>query len=885
VPRRLRWGLALMIVLLLTGFARAADTAEQPRIVVFPFQVNSTEDLTYLRTQIAEVLGRQLEKSGAIPVALTAEEMNAFPASAGAAVEQVDRLGAAYEADHLIWGSFTQIGDTFSIDANLKAAGDSTPARRFFIEGRNLENLLAVINDLSDQMALTLFRHESIADIKISGNQRIETDAILRQIKSQKSGLYKPSDISRDLQAVYKMGYFDDVRADSESTPQGRVITFQLKEKPTIRRVNVKGNSFIKEEKIRENLTIDTGAVLNIFKVRGNVEQIEALYKEKNYYNAKIGYEVIPVDNNQADLEFIIDEGRKLYVTEIHFEGNKELEEKELKKVLKTSEKGFFYFLSSSGDLRREVLDQDVARLASLYQNKGYINARVGEPAVDIQEEEIYITFKIEEGPRFKVGQVDIVGDLIHPREEMLASLSIDKEAYFNREQVRNDVLHLTDQYADLGYAYADVAPNTKQDPEKMVVDITYTIRKQQLVYFENIMISGNNRTRDKVIRRELKVQEQELYSNKDLKRSIRNLYRLEYFEDIKVDTVKGSADDKMILKLDVTEKPTGTFSFGVGYSSEENVFVLGSISKDNLFGRGQSIDFTGQIGSNTNLYTFTFTEPWLFDIPLMAKFKAYNEEKDYDAYIRNRIGTGLLFGYRIFDYTNVYLGYDFDITDIDVEDPNDTPDSVLDLEGENITSSANTSLVYDSRDRVFSASEGSKHSIFYEYAGLGGDIGYHKYIAQSQKYFPLFKGLIGFVNGKFGYVEPNDTGKILPDYEKFYLGGIDSLRGYGWHGVHLTEINSRGNEVEIGGDTMAQLNLELIFPVTPTAGVNGVVFYDTGNVYDGNVDFGDLKKTAGVGIRWLSPLAPIQLMYGWVLDKEEDDSSGRFEFSLGGNF
>lgn len=874
-----------MTILSLVGPVWAVDSESQPHLLVFPFQVNSTSDLGYLRTQIADVLGRQLEKSGAVPLALTEEETQTLLQSETASAEQFQQFGALHAADHLIWGSFTQIGENFSIDASLITVDESAPPQRFFIEGRNLENLLVVINELSDQMALKLFRHESVADIKIAGNQRIETDAILRQIKTQKGGLYKPSEISKDLQAVYKMGYFDDVRAESEDSAQGRIITFHLKEKPTIRRVHIRGNSFIKEEKIRENLTIDTGAVLNVFKVRSNVEQIETVYREKNYYNAKIEYEIVPLDNNQADLDFIIDEGKKLYVTQIHFEGNKQVDTKELKKILKTSEKGFFYFLSSSGDLKREVLDQDVSRLTSLYQNRGYINARVGEPAVDIQEKEIHITFKVDEGPQYKVGAVDIVGDLISDKQEMLASLSINKETYFNREKVRNDVLSLTDQYADLGYAYADIAPTTRQDSEKLLVDITYTIRKQQLVYFENIMISGNTRTRDKVIRRELVVQEQGLYSNKDLKRSIRNLYRLEYFEDIKVDTIKGSADDQMVLKLDVTEKATGTFSFGVGYSSEENAFVMGSISKDNLFGRGQTVDFTGQIGSNTNLYTFSFIEPWLFDIPLMAKFKAYNEEKDFDAYIRNRTGSGLLFGYRIFDFTNVYLGYDFDITDIEIEVAEDAPDSVLDLEGTYITSSANVSLVYDSRDRRFSASEGSKHSIFYEYAGLGGDIGYHKYILQSQKYLPLFSGLIGFINGKFGYVQPNDTNKLLPDYEKFYLGGIDSLRGFGWHGVHLTEINSRGNEVKVGGDKMAQLNLELIFPVTPAAGVNGVVFYDTGNIYDGNVDLSDLRHTAGVGIRWLSPLAPIQLMYGWVLDRRDEDSSGRFEFSLGGNF
>jgi outer membrane protein insertion porin family len=686
------------------------------------------------------------------------------------------------------------------------------------------------------------------------------------------------------------MGYFDDARIEVQSNADGKSVIFHIKEKPTIRYINLKGNSYIEEDKIRENLTIATGAILNIFKVRSNIDQIETLYKEKNYHKAHIDYKIKPLDNNQADLEFIIEEGPKIFVTAIHFEGNKAFTDKELKKKLKVSEKGFFYWLTSSGDLDRAALDQDVATLNALYSNQGYINARVGEPRIDIKDEGIEITLKIEEGQRFKVGKVDVTGDLIKPKEELLRPLSISLEPYYNREKIRNDVLTLTDFYSDEGYAHADIMPRIDQNPEQQVVDITFNIQKRAQVYFEKILISGNTNTRDKVIRRELRVHEQGLFSGKDLKRSVRNLYRLDYFEDIKVDTLKGSSEDKMVLKLDVTEKPTGTFTFGAGYSSEEKVFFTGSIAQRNLFGRGQTLNFTGTIGAKTTSFVLSFLEPYLLDTRVSGSASIYNQDKEYEEnyYDRKSQGGGFGIGYPVFDYTTARMGYRLDRSDVKLYNGYESliPPDIVELEGINWTSSIDTSLTYDSRDRTFNTTEGSRHSISFEYAGLGGDIGFNKAIGQTMWYVPIFgKWLIGFANAKIGWVDENDDAKILPDYEKFYLGGINSLRGFGYQGVYIPEVNEFGVPFKTGGVRMLQFNAELIFPIVPSAGVNGVVFYDTGNVYEGSYDISDLRQSAGGGIRWLSPIAPIRLEYGWILDRREGESSGDFEFTLGGSF
>jgi outer membrane protein insertion porin family len=878
----------LTTLLVMTGLnapLRAATT-NPVRVMILPFRIHATDDMAYLSTQIAQVLADRLKQDGAVIVDMDTNQALTADAK-GFDTDKIRQIARQYQADQVIWGSFTLIGDSFSLDARMTGPTAMKAPVEFHVEDHGLDNLLKALNELGQQIGMKLFQREIVAAVHITGNQRIESDAILRMVKTRVGGVYQKDQISKDLKSIFEMGYFDDLRADAESSPDGKIVTFHVKEKPTIRRIKTTGNLRFDDDKIKESLTISTGAILNLFKIRSNIEQIETMYKEKNYHKVKVDYKIVPLANNQADIEFIIDEGPKLYVTDIEFEGNKSFTPKRLKKVIQTKEKGFFYWLTSSGDLDRTKLDQDTALLNNFYLNQGYINARVGDPQVDIGEENIRIIFKIEEGDRYKVGRIDVTGDMILPKKELLKDLSLGKSTYFDREKLRNDVIALTDLYGNYGYAHADVKPMVKENHAALVVDVTYEIEKHQEVYFENILISGNTRTRDKVIRRELDVHEQERFNGADLKKSIRKLYRLDYFEDIKVDSLKGSSDDKMVLKIDVTEKPTGSFTFGAGYSSEENLFVVGSIAQRNFLGRGQTLQLEGQFGGSTTLYDLSFTEPWLFDIPLSTTANAYDQDKQYTEYDRHSEGGGLRFSYPVAEFTRFYWSYSYDLSDVTItaSDPDTVDDSIKELVGTNATSSASIALGYDSRDSLYNPTEGSKHSLTFEYAGLGGDVGFDKLTADTGWYFPLFKGLIGFAHGKAGWVRQNSDDKILPDYEKFYLGGINSLRGFDYRGVHRTHINSEGVATEVGGTEMVQFNFEMIFPISKKSGVVGVVFYDTGNVYEDNIDLGNLRRTAGFGLRWFSPLAPIRIEYGEVLDRKAGEGSGRWEFSMGGAF
>ena len=876
--------LVLFVITILTLVPNTACPLEAVRVAVLPFEVHSVKDLAYMQAEIAGIIKKHLKQDGAVVVDL--ELKPELRGAIAAGVAGIRNLGVKSGADYVVWGSLTWIGQQFSMDAKMIETFGEAPPNVFFVEGESIETLLGTVKELADKIGMKIFKREKVAEVLIKGNKRIESDAILRVIKTAPGDIMLAKSLSDDLKAVYSMGYFDDIRIEAEDGTDGKIITFRIKEKPNVRKVHLKGNKNIDDEDIKEVLAISTGSILNINTINDSVKIIEEIYKKKNYHNVKVSYNIEHLEHNQAVIKFIIAEGEKVRIKSIVFEGNTAYKDKELKKMMETSEKGFFSWLTSSGDLNTENLNQDVAKFSAFYHNNGYIQAKVGEPNIEFKENWIYITIKIVEGPRFEVGNIDIAGDLIFPRIELLEKLKITEETFFNREVVRNDVLVLTDFYADEGYAYAEIVPRIHQDAEKLIVNITYDINKNKQVYFETIIINGNTKTRDKVIRRELKVIEQGLYNGKALKRGVRNLYRLDYFEEVKINTLQGSSDDKMVLKIDVVEKPTGAFTFGGGYSSIEDLFMMVSTSQRNLFGRGQTLQLKAEIGGRTTQYSLSFTEPWLFDIPLSAGFRIYKQDRNYDTYEKESFGWGVWSSYPVFDYTRALVNYKYENGEI-TNVQSDASDSIKELEGTNIESSITTRLQYDSKNRVFNATDGSLHNISVQYAGFGGDIGFTKYLAETGWFIPLFKDLVGVLHGKTGHVYEH-PGKTLPDWERFYLGGINSLRGFEWRDISPTEINADGIESKVGGDKFIQINIELKYPLFKDAGLWGVIFYDTGNVYNNDEDFdlGNLRESAGGGFRWYSPMGPIRLEYGYILDPIEGESEGgRWEFSMGGLF
>jgi outer membrane protein insertion porin family len=592
--------------------------------------------------------------------------------------------------------------------------------------------------------------------------------------------------------------------------------------------------------------------------------------------------------NNEISLIYEIAEGEKLYIRKIEFVGNTQFDDDDLKDIMETSEKGFFSWFTDSGLLDEKKLEFDAQKIISFYHNKGYIKAKAGEPKISYEKEKgLNITIEIIEGHQYMVNEVNVAGDLVKPADELLKNVNIKKEKFFNREVVRRDSLVLRGTYTDEGYAYVEVSPMIKEDDEKNLVDITYTISKGERVRFERINITGNTITRDKVIRRELRVIEGEYFSGKALRKSTANLHRLGFFEDVEVQTKKGSEEDLMVLNVNVKERPTGSFSIGAGYSSFENAIVIFQIAQNNLFGFGQRLGASVSIGGRTQNFDIRFTEPWLFDRPLSGGFDLYNWEREFDEYTQDSLGGALRFGFRLgFDeFIRVSARYAYD--DADISDVAATASTAIkDTEGQNVTSSISLGISRDSRDRPFYTSKGSINSFNFETAGgfLGGDVGFNKVVARTAWYFPLFWKTVFVTQGRWGWIDQKSDEK-LPVYHKFRTGGINTVRGFEFASISPRDPLTGDR---IGGEQMMIYNVEYRFPLIKEQGVVGLVFFDAGNVFTDDptaVTISGLRTSAGGGIRWYSPVGPLRIEYGKNLNQKPGESSGEWEFTMGGTF
>ena len=851
------------------------------RLAIIPLSFYSQEDLTHLRKPLMNLLVRSLKQQGFQPVpAVEAFEGEPLWVAQEMTDAQARKIGAELGSTFVIYGSLSKIGEQISFDVRLVDVDQRRPTVPIYVTQVGLENLASAVSDLSREVGIRILRRKKIRQILVRGNQRIETEAIKLRVKTKGGDLFDQAKLREDLTEIYKMGYFKEVRIEAEDTPQGQDVVFVVEEKPTINKVSIRGSRSITEDDVRAAMTTRQYGILQNSVLKGDVEKIRALYRDKGYYNAEVTYEIKPVDGDRVDVSFRIKENNKLYVSKITFTGNQHFSDDDLKDVVLTSEKGGFFWLTESGLLKRDKLEVDSDMIAAFYLNHGFMNIRVGSPEITYDKEGIYINFPINEGRRFRVGEVEVTGKGVEPDARLLNRVKLSKKKYFHREVLARDLERISDYFTSQGYAFAEVEPNIARDKTKQVVDVTYEVKKGELVDFGRIEISGNAKTRDKVIRRQLKVVEGARYSKANLERSVGNLRRLDYFDEVEMDTRKGESADRMDVDIKLKEKATRFISAGAGFSTADNFFAQGQIAERNLFGRGQNLAFQAQVGSKSNRYTLKFTEPWLFDIPLSATIESYNWSRDYDEFTKDSFGGKLSLSYPVWDYTRLYLSYTYD--DADVSDvSNSAATEIKDQEGKLITSSLSTTLRRDTRDHTFLTTRGSDNSLSFDYAGgaLGGDAGFIKTVINSSWYFPLFWKCVGFLHGKTGYI--GETDGEVPIYERFYLGGINSIRSFDSGDVSPRDPDTGDR---IGGNKMVLFNAEFLLPLVEQQGIRGVLFFDAGNAYDDseNIDLGDLKYAVGYGIRWYSPMGPLRLEWGYNPSPDKGESKSKWQFSMG---
>ncbi|MEE8448701.1 MAG: outer membrane protein assembly factor BamA [Thermodesulfobacteriota bacterium] len=724
-----------------------------------------------------------------------------------------------------------------------------------------------------------------IKKITVSGNRVIDSAAIRAALKSKVGDPFSSDKIRDDIKAIFKMGYFEDVQVNMEQTRTGRDITYQVREKPVIAKIELLGNKKVSNSDLMNALDFGARDVLNLIKVKDGVRRLLEVYEEKGFYAAQIDHQVEHLPSRQVRVVYQVQENEKVFIKKISFRGNKVFGARELKKVVTTKKRGFLSFVTGSGVLNREKLKTDRELLVDHYGNHGYIKAIAGEPEVKIEKKGIFITFPIDEGKQFKVGDVDLEGDLIVQEKELRKRLRLIPGQTFGRDLLRGDIRRLTEFYTNRGFAFANVSPKTTLDQAARTVSVVFNIEKSRKVFIDKINVTGNRVTHDKVIRRQMTISEGDRFSGSALAYSRRRIESLGYFRKVEVASREGGTAQLLNIDVRVAEGPTGSFGVGAGASTQEGPSVFGEIRQNNFLGRGIRLSGRAQLGGAATRFEVSHFDPSFLDSRFSLSTQAFNTFQDFRDFDRDSLGGLFRFGYPLSPLWRVWLGYRLELVKLtDLAD--DAADVIRQEEGKSTISAAYWELSRDTRDFLFDPTEGSLYKFSTEVAGgfLGGDSDFAKFTIDGRKYLPfrLFnRTAVVMLRGLFGYIEPFGD-KDVRIFERFFLGGIGRVRGY--------ESNSIGPRDKVtdnvlGGTKQVVLTAELAYPLWDRFKVKGILFFDAGNSFDGSdtTNPKTLRKSVGFGVRFMTPLGPIRLEYGVALDRLPGDDMGKLEFRIGG--
>jgi outer membrane protein insertion porin family len=762
-----------------------------------------------------------------------------------------------------------------------------------------------------------------VQEVRIEGNRRVEPDAIANAISLKKGAPYDARKIQADVRALMKLGLFSDVEVDRAGTRDAPVLIYRVKERPALREWRVEGNEEFSKKDLEETVTLKPGQLVDPAVVQKDVKKIQEKYVEKGYYLAEVSSRLEDKPDNQVDVIFVVREQAKVQVKEVHFIGNAHLPAEELQRVMQTREGSLLSALSDAGTYREEALQRDVQAIQALYLDHGYVTVKVGTPSVALSPDRrfIYVTIPVEEGEQYTIGKIAFEGQLLDQERTLRKILKTRSGTLFSRSDVAADLFAMGDVYKDLGHAYVNVTPLTATDPEKRIVDLTFDVQPGKVVYFERIEVVGNEKTRDKVIRRELRIYEGRKFSGTGMKQSKQRVTALGFFETAEITTKPGSSDDKIVAEVTVKERPTGTFQLGMGFSSYENFILTGQISQQNFFGWGQTLSLQVQWSKIRQLGQIQFVEPYFLDTRWTFAFDLYMTEGIYTTFTRKSLGGSMTWGYELsgldrwwafakhLEDVRLFATYTNERVDVTSTDVQTTAQANF---RSGTTSSLRLSLQWDKRDNRLFPSNGFFLSGSAEFAPpalaptslFGHEVNlFTRYAVDVRAYRPVWKGIIARGKLTLGLIHEWDAEHPIPISELFYVGGINSVRGYRYLSIAPREAVRASNtpisptrEIVVGGDKQAILNLELEFPVFGEAGIKGVVFYDLGNAFasgrysDPAVPW-SLYKSFGFGLRWFSPIGPLRFEWGFPLNRRKDvqgnyiDQPLDFQFTIGNFF
>lgn len=739
------------------------------------------------------------------------------------------------------------------------------------------------------------YEGQAIKQISVLGNKLVTESIVLSKVKTKAGEKYNKENINGDLKRLYDSGYFSSISIDVEPVEGGVHVSFVVKEKPMFKEVIFIGNKKFKSSRLQKLMKSNIGEVLNESQMKEDIEAIKDFYDKKGFTLAKIDYEInVDEASGRAIVTVNIEEGLRVYIVEIKLKGNEVVTSKEMLKAMRTKKDSLF----SSGILNEEQFQEDLDNIVQLYRSKGYIDAKIIDVKREYNEEKtkVWLTIEVSEGKKYFIGNITISGNEKYSLEQLQKEIKNKPGDVFSPPSLNKDLGRLRDFYYAKGYIDARVRASTGLDettgqPERM--NIAYKITEGEITYVNRVEVRGNARTKDIVIRREVTVIPGQVCDSIKIKRSQERLQNLGYFKYVDVSLRPTEDKKKKDIVIEVEEQKTGEVSFGAGYSSIDYLIGFIEISQKNFdfknfpsfIGAGQKLRVRAEVGSKRQDYVLSFTEPWFLGRRLAAGFDVFKRSRKYYSkyYEEQRLGGDVRLGKELGEFNRADLIYSYQKVDI----TNVTSDASWEIKqeaGVRYVGTAGLSLSRDTRDSWVLPTKGYRLVLNPEVAGLGGDTDFTKVTGSASIYMPMFfDEHVLRIGAQAGVVEQYGDSDRVPIFDRFFLGGANTVRGFDYRAISPRDENDE----PIGGKTMGMATIEYTFPLITR--VRGAGFFDIGGVFPeaGQFDFGQLNGAVGVGVRLNLPIGPIQVDYGWpvITDKYNEGDTGRFSFTMGSTF
>jgi outer membrane protein insertion porin family len=771
-----------------------------------------------------------------------------------------------------------------------------------------------------------------VKDVRVEGTRRADPAAVLSRLGTKVGAPLDLEQLDKDIRAVMGLGAFAEVVVEQEGAADAPVVVYRVVERPTIHEAKIVGNKTLSKDDLKDTVELKPLAYFDPAAVAKDVRAIQKKYVEKGYFLAETTSRVVDQPDNQVDVLYEVNEHAKVQVKELRLIGNDQVPKDDITGYLQTKEGDFLSLLGlgAGATLREDALKGDLDAVQAVYLEKGYVEIKVGKPSVQLSPDrrQIFISIPVEEGPQYDLGKVEFTGTLLGQDDRLKELLTLRTGDRFVRSKVWEDLQAAQDLYKDMGYAYANVSLEPVPHPDTKRVDLNLNVQPGHLVKFRRIEMQGNSRTRDKVIRRELRIYEGELFSGTGMKQSKNRITALGFFEGVEltprrvIDPTSGKpVDDQLDVVVEVKERPTGSFQLGAGYSSYESFVLTGQISQNNFFGWGQTLSLEAQWSTVRQLGQISFVEPYFLDTQWTFAFDLYAQEQQYQTFTRRAVGGTMTWGYELSglqrwwaaakNLEDVRLSTTYTNERLNISAATD-PLPHADADGSGTTSSLRFSLSADKRDNRLFPTRGWFGSVSLETAPqllapralFGRQVNlFNRYALDLRAFHPIWKGIIARSRFEAGLIRSLSDRRV-PVAERYFLGGMQSIRGYAYQSVGPTRARpcswplARTCESPEGGLQQLLVNLEAEFPLAAKAGVRAVLFFDAGNTYhagtwrDPAVSLG-LYKSWGFGLRWTSPLGPLRFEWGFPLDRRKSTDPGvgyidprmDFQFTVGNFF